>query len=157
MSHDKELQPTSSPLQRWGKAQLRPLSLEYLVTIFICWFLAERLAGQDPTARLIFWVKITYPWLPTSCAHYKLNMAFPTFCCCAIGKSHSHPLSCIFFLRNVGHFDVCNCIDLFKSSRTPLLSFPADCNTKKTGEAVCLVLLKTVSTFCLNDIHLRQL
>lgn len=64
--------------------------------------------------------------------HHKLNIALPTFCWCAVGETDSPPLPCIFFLLNVGHFDICNCTDLFRSSSTPLLSSPADCNTKKT-------------------------
>lgn len=121
MSHDNGLQPTSSPFWMWGKAQLQPLSLGYLVTVFIYWFLAARLAGN-------YLSMIAY----IMCMDMINNIILPTFCWCAVGENHSRPLSCIFFLLSIGHFDVCNCIDLFKNSRTPLLSFPADCNTKKT-------------------------
>lgn len=61
-----------------------------------------------------------------------MNIALPIFCWYAVGENHSCPLSCIFFLLNVGHLDICNCIDLFKSRRTSLFSFPADCNARKT-------------------------
>lgn len=63
--------------------------------------------------------------------HDKLNVTFPTFWWYAVGENHSDPLSCTFFLLTVGHFDVCNCIDLFKNSKTPLLFFPSRLTPRK--------------------------
>lgn len=52
------------------------------MTIFICWFLAERLAEQDPTARLTFWVKITCPQLLHHVHRHEHSSSHLLLVCC---------------------------------------------------------------------------
>lgn len=64
--------------------------------------------------------------------HDKLNIALPTFCWCTVGKNHSGLRPASFFYVMSGILMSAIVLTCSKTAGPLLLSFPADCDTRKT-------------------------
>lgn len=84
-------------------------------------------------------------------------MAVPSSHSCAVGEKHSPPLSCVFFHWVLDFFTFAIVLTCSKAAASLCIFFPNWLWLQESSdEAICLVPLEIVSTFCLNN-SLNQL